>query len=79
MPIFGHTFFGHYSDNLSRFRSDDYSLLKYRSVMKIEGMMLIFNFEFWVEFGEEMGVITTRAPQGLWLPNPTKKFTNLVE
>ena len=42
-------------------------------------MMLIFNFEFWVEFGEEMGVITTRAPQGLWLPNPTKKFTNLVE
>ena len=30
-------------------------------------------------FGRKMGVATTRAPNGLGLPNPTKKLAHWVE
>ena len=31
--------------------------------------------KFWPIFGEKMGVATTRAPYGLWPPNPTTGWT----
>ena len=35
------------------------------------------HFDFWTDFGEKMGEITTRAPKCLWHRNPTN-FVDLL-
>ena len=34
---------------------------------------------FWATFGGKMCVATTRAPNGLWPPNPTKKLAHWAD
>ena len=78
MPIFGHTFFSHYSAMFGQIWLIFYgsSADHYLSIGEIQVMMLIFNF--WATFGGKMGVATTHASDGLGppekVPAPLQNF-----
>ena len=84
MPIFGHTIFDHNSAMfwpivLKHFMGNQETII-YRLVVRNRCYDSYFSvLIFWATFGGKMGVATTRAPNGLWPPNPAKKLARWVD
>ena len=68
MPILGHTFFGHKGTR---------ETIIYRLAMRNPSNDALFSFLIFLgHFRQEMGVATTRTPNGHGAPDPTKKLAH---